>query len=208
MQRLRAVLFDMDGTVFRSEVDLDALRRRVGLRRDGRAFLDQLADLDADGRATGLALLQAEEKAAAERAQLAPGASEVLSGLRRCGVACGLVTNNSRTSADVMLGRFPLPFDLVLTRDDVATKPDPAGLLSALKRFGVSAEQAAAIGDAHLDLLAAHRAGIAQILLVGEGAFPEDILPRDLKFHRARDLFQAWELLSPRVGGRRVHRAP
>lgn len=208
MDRLRAVLFDMDGTVFRSEVDLDGLRRRVGLRRDGRAFLDQLADLDPQERATGLALLQAEERAAAERAQLAAGAAEIVAALQQRDVACGLVTNNSRASADIMLGRFPLPFDLVLTRDDVATKPDPAGLLRALERFGVPAEEAVAIGDAHLDLLAAYRAGIAEILLVGGGELPAGILPHDLKFRRVADLFQAWGMLSPCVDGRRVQRTP
>ena len=195
MTRLRVALLDMDGTVFDSMIDLAAVRRDLGLERDGRGILEQITELAPDARARGLeALLDAEARGAAS-GELVPGAVELLAALRARGVRCALVTNNSRASVDAMLRRFPLAFDLCLTRDDGPTKPDPTLFRIALKRLGAAATEAISIGDAHLDLLAAHAAGIAEIVLVRPSSWVLDFIPAGVAHHRAADLLEVREIV-------------
>ncbi len=195
MPRLRVALFDMDGTVFDSKIDLVAVRRDLGLPRDGRGILEQISELPPGEHKRGMATLVAAEARGAEEGSLIPGAVEILAALAAREVRTVLVTNNSRASVHAMLARWPLPFDLTLCRDDGPTKPDPALFRSALARFGASPREAVALGDAHLDLLAAHAAGIAEIVLVNAPEWVLGFIPADVAHHRASDLFEAREIL-------------
>jgi len=193
--RIRAALLDMDGTIFDSRIDWLKLRDRIAIPWDGRPILAQLGDAAPDVRDKGLALLHEAEREGATNGELIPGAHELLGFLRDRDVRRVLITNNSRLSAETVLGRFSLPFDLVLTRDDGAYKPDPDALLGALARLKVSPSEAVAIGDAHFDLIAAHRAGIREIILVRMAEWMKEHIPPDAAYHTAEDLFEVRELL-------------
>jgi len=198
---IRAALFDMDGTIFDSRIDWVSLRERIRIPWDGRAILAQLIDAPADVREEGLALLHEAEREGAENGSLIAGTEELLGFLRAQAVRCALITNNSRRSVDTVCGRYPLPFDLVLTRDDVTTKPEPEGFLRALAAFGVEPQEAVAIGDAHLDLIAAHRAGIDEIVLVATPARMAVHIPRDIAYRAASDLFEVQEIVRRLLDG-------
>ncbi len=188
--RLRAALFDMDGTIFDSKIDLNGLRQDLGLPRDGRGVLEQIVALPEALRARGIAALLAAEAAGVEAGALIPGAAELLAALQARGVRCALVTNNSRASLEKMLERFPLPFDLTLSRDDGPTKPNPQLFRAALEAFAVPPRAAIAFGDAHLDLLAAHAAGVSEILLVNAQPWVLEFVPPEVPYRRAADLFE------------------
>ncbi|MGD9675327.1 MAG: HAD family hydrolase [Candidatus Bipolaricaulia bacterium] len=192
---LRAVLLDMDGTVFDSHLDWLELRRSMGLRPDGRPILAQLEEASAADRSRCLAILHAAEREGAERGELIPGARALVDALRGHGVACVLVTNNSRESTDTVLARHPLPFDLVMTRDDGAMKPDPEAFLLPLARLGLRPDEAAAVGDTHLDAVAAYGAGLAEILLVGLPEWMRSHIPTDVTYREVADLMQARTIL-------------
>ena len=192
---LRAVLFDMDGTVFDSHLDWLELRRSMGLHPDGRPILAQLEGARAEDRSRCLSILHAAEREGAERGELVPGARELVAGLRDHGVTCVLVTNNSRESTDTVLARHPLPFDLVMTRDDGAMKPDPKAFLLPLARLGLRPDEAVAVGDTHLDAVAAHGAGLAKILLVGLPEWMRPHIPAEVAYREAVDLTQARTIL-------------
>jgi HAD superfamily hydrolase (TIGR01509 family) len=200
MTRIRAALFDMDGTIFDSKIDLGAVRRVLGLPRDGRSFLAQLSDLPRETRDKGMAMLVEAEARGAADGVLLPGAAELIESLRARGVRCALVTNNSRASADAVLRRHPLPFDLVLTRDDGAAKPDPGIFSVALARLGATGREALAIGDGHLDLLAAYRAGVGEIILVSPPPWVLDFIPEDIPHRRAADLREAQGIAESLLG--------
>ncbi|MBC7099893.1 HAD-IA family hydrolase, partial [Candidatus Bipolaricaulota bacterium] len=123
-----------------------------------------------------------------------PGALELLEFLRARGVRCVLVTNNSRESAKEVLRAHPLSFDLVWTREDGAMKPSPEAFLGPLRTLGIPPEEAAVVGDSHLDLLAAHNAGIKRVMLVKPSAWMRPFFPEGAKFQEAEDLAQvrAW----------------
>ena len=195
MTWLRAVLFDMDGTIFDSRIDLGSVRQALRLPRDGRSFLEQLSELPPAERERGMALLVEAEMRGSEAGRLIPGAEELVALLHARGVRCALITNNSRASAEAVLRRYPLAFDLVLTRDDGAAKPDPTIFTTALARLGVESRHALAIGDAHLDLIAAHRAGIGKLILVAPQPWVLDFVPQDIPHQRAADLYEVREIV-------------
>ncbi len=186
----------MDGTIFDSRIDWVALREQIRIPWDGRAILAQLADVSADVREEGLALLHRAEKSGAETGELIPGTVELLECLRRYSVRCALITNNSRRSAETVLGRYELPFDLVLTRDEVPTKPEPDGFLRALASLEIDPGEAVAIGDAHLDLIAANRAGVGETILVDTPPWMADHIPSDVTYRVADDLFEVRRIVA------------
>jgi len=192
---IHAALIDMDGTIFDSGLDWLSIRREIGLARDGRSILAQLADAPPEVRRRALETLHRVEAHGAENGRLMPGAPELLELLRGHCVRCALITNNSRRSADTVLARYRLSFDCVLTRDDGAAKPEPEALVRALVQLETDPSEAVAIGDAHLDLIAAHRAGIEEIILVGTPAWMKGHMPPDAKYHAAGDLRETREIL-------------
>jgi len=199
--RIRAALLDLDGTLFDGGIDWLALREQIEIPWDGRPILAQLRDAAPELRERGLALLHRAERDGAQRGGLLPGAEEFLAFLVDRGIRRVLVTNNSRRSADTVLARFSLPLDVVLTRDDGAYKPDPEALLSGLRQVGVSPSEAVAIGDAHLDLIAAHRAGVREIILVRFAEWMKAHVPPDARYHTAADLFEVRSLLASLLDG-------
>jgi FMN phosphatase YigB (HAD superfamily) len=84
----------------------------------------------------------------------------------------------------------------VVTRDDGALKPSPEAFSRPLRDLEVAASEALVIGDSHLDLVSAHAAGIRKIVLVAPKGWIRDLLPPDLPFHEARDLFHAAAIVS------------
>jgi len=200
---IRAALIDMDGTIFDSKIDWLRLRDQIRIPWDGRAILAQLADAAPDVRERGLALLEDAERDGAENGELIPGTHDLLDLLRRRLIRCALITNNSRRSAETVLRRYALPFDMVLTRDDGPTKPDPTGFTRALAELQAAPQEAVAIGDAHLDLIAAHRAGIEEIILVGTPLRMREHIPPDVSFRAAMDLAEVREILGELLGRER-----
>jgi len=200
---IRAVLFDMDGTIWDAPIDWLAVRREIDLPVDGRPIYVQLMDLPSQERDRGIRILERHEELGVKNGRLVPGVEELLQCLRDAHVKCALVTNNSRRSVERVLARHPLSFDAVLSRDDGAMKPDPQAFLSVLKKLAVRPDEAIAVGDAHLDLIAAERAGIAEFILVGNKPWVRELLPVGVPHHKAVDLVEARaiidQLLQPTV---------
>jgi 2-haloacid dehalogenase len=112
--------------------------------------------------ARALAPLYLEEFSS--RADLIPGASAALKGLKELGLRLGVVTNGidrvqrRRLKAGDLHGAFPV----VVTSERAGfTKPDPRIMHLALERLRVRPEEAVYVGDdPHVDGLAANRAAV------------------------------------------------
>jgi len=195
MKRIRAVLFDMDGTIYASPIDWSEVRRRIGIERDGRPIYEQLLALPPGRREEGIAILEEAERIGAEQGWLMDGATELIEMLHQRGIRCALITNNSRRSVDALLERYPLRFDLILSREDGARKPDPGIFATACERLEVVPEEALVLGDTHYDAVAAHRAGIRDVILVDPGEWALERIPEDASYAIASDLFEARGLI-------------
>ena len=167
MAGLRAVLFDMDGTLTRPDLDFAELRRRVGAPA-GRDIIGHIQSLPAPQAQQALATVEEMEMESARRAQANPGVA-VLACLRDRGLRLGLVTNNHRRALDHTLERLGLRFDLTLSREDARPKPAPDLICLALERLGCSPAETRFVGDGAYDRQASAAAGVAYIHLAHDG---------------------------------------
>jgi phosphoglycolate phosphatase-like HAD superfamily hydrolase len=66
----------------------------------------------------------------------------------------------------VLLDRFGLEFDEVVTRDSGMWKPSGAPIVEAARRLGVPSERCLAVGDSRYDVDAARGAGCGRVCVV------------------------------------------
>ncbi len=212
---LRAILFDLDGTLLDTAPDmvgaLNALRHEKGLEP---LAYESVRPVVSHGGArvvkTGFPGASAEDHAAllrrfleiyrgalAQGTRLFPGMDRVLHALAGRRLKAGVVTNKPAWLTDPLLEELGLRprFDCVVSGDTVAErKPHPMPLLHAAALAGVSAEECIYVGDAERDVQAAHRAGMPAVVAsygyLGEG---EDatLWGGDAYLERAEDLL-AW----------------
>jgi phosphoglycolate phosphatase len=100
--------------------------------------------------------------------ELLPGTETLLATLKQQGIKIGIVTRNCRRVSLSLLARFAVPYDALLTRDDVShTKPDPRHLWDALHALGIEPMHAAMVGDHWMDIRAGRDAGLATLGILG-----------------------------------------
>lgn len=176
------IVFDFDNTLVHSRIDFVGIRRELldMLTRSGHP--DATGDRPAD-RLTRLSIGEIIEVGAAHdrafhdeawrivleyetagmvAATVEPDATSTLYGLQELGFTLAVMTNNARPATMAALDLFDLAsaFDLVLTRDEVPMKPDPAGIVKAMATFDAPADRTAMVGDSWLDGKAAGRASV------------------------------------------------
>lgn len=169
--RLRAVLFDFDGTLTVPGIlDFAAVRTALNCPPEEPIleFLDNLPD--PQERSRGFAVLEGFEKEAATAASPASHAEEAVHRARAAGMKTGIITRSSRISVEGSLRNFPdlgiEDFDVVVTRSDpVRPKPAPDGVRLAAERLGVKTEEIMVVGDHFLDIWAGREAGAVTVLL-------------------------------------------
>ncbi|MBN1858204.1 HAD-IA family hydrolase [Candidatus Bipolaricaulota bacterium] len=183
-----AVLFDLDGTLWNAPIDWRGIRDAMGLCFTGEPILQQIMGLAETRRKAALAILQEHESRGVSEGTLIAGAGRLFRSLRSAGVLCGLVSNNARKNVDAVLRLTGLQFDAVFSRDEVPSKPAPEGFIAAMRQLQVEAENAAMVGDTHLDAVAAHAAGIRRIILVSPPAWSADLIPENIHWQLAPDL--------------------
>jgi HAD superfamily hydrolase (TIGR01509 family) len=168
---LRAILFDMDGTITRPHIDWPALRGRVGVP-EGTPIMEYIDGLPEPERARANGVVEEVEMEAADSAVLNPGVHELLGRLRSRPLRLALITNNHRRAMLTVVDKFGLAFDLLLCREDALLKPAPDLLLLALDRLQVRAGEACSVGDGRYDRDASQAAGIRYVHLAHDRQTP------------------------------------
>ena len=168
---IKAIFFDMDGTITRPHIDWPALRQQVGVPQ-GMPIMEYADSLPPQKKERAHAQVEAAELEAAEQAVINPGAGELLRALRTYPLKLALITNNNRSAMHIIVDKFHLKFDLLLSREDAPLKPAPDLVLYALERFQLTPTEVCFVGDCNYDRLASEAAGVPYIHLAHDRNAP------------------------------------
>jgi phosphoglycolate phosphatase len=183
MTSLKAIIFDLDGTLVDSAWDLqDATNVLMAEEGLGPVTLDEIKSMVGDGvaklvkRAISAAggdltrlpdlvnrFLRIYEVNASRHTEAYPGVRDTLEGLKRLGLPLGVVTNKPYAATLDILEALGLRafFAAVIAGDTLPErKPQPAPILLALQQLGVRPEAALMVGDNYHDVQAARSAGV------------------------------------------------
>jgi len=163
---IKAVIFDLDGTITQPYFDFDAIREEMGLARDSGPVLEAMEKMTAAQRRRAEEILHFHEQKAVTESALNAGAKQTLSALRQAGIRIGVLTRNKRSNALAIARKHNLRFDTIVDREDGPVKPDAFGVLRICEQFGVRPEETLLVGDYLFDLLCAKAAGAVAVLLV------------------------------------------
>jgi 2-phosphoglycolate phosphatase len=176
---LKAVLFDLDGTLIDSEKDIAAAanftRERYGLEPVsgsviatyvGNGVMVLLAK--ALGTEDQTKIQEAHEifktyyrDHCADHTRVYPGTFDLLNALKKKNVKMGVVSNKPQEFTDAILEKLGLApyFEVAFGPEaTVNRKPHPEPLLTALSKMGVKPSEAVMIGDSYVDIEAARAA--------------------------------------------------
>lgn len=190
MARIRAVLFDIDGTLLDSndahahawldalrghgiDVPYDLVRSKIGMGGD--KLLMDVAGIDHES--TQGKLISERRTAVFKALYLAdtgplPGGRSLVERLRNRGLKRAVVTSAGAAELADLLREAAVAnlFDLEVDSDDAdASKPDADLVKVALDKLEVGPREAVMIGDTPYDIAAAAKAGVSTIALRSGG---------------------------------------
>ncbi|HIJ82246.1 MAG TPA: HAD-IA family hydrolase [Desulfuromonadales bacterium] len=182
--KVRAVLFDLDGTLVDSLDDLTAAvnhtRAAFGLPQlhsptvcamigKGARHLIRQAVPDLDDAETDRALqlfLDFNQHHIADKSRLYPGIGKTLDVLQGKGIRLAVVSNKNQSLSGLILSALGVRdyFELIAGGDTFAeSKPSPLPLLRVADQLGVLPTECVMVGDSINDIEAGNRAGIVTI---------------------------------------------
>ncbi|MFQ6073964.1 MAG: HAD family hydrolase [Candidatus Bathyarchaeia archaeon] len=179
--RIKAVIFDLDGTIADFNLDYKASRAEIlqFLREEGFpqslfSINDNLFEILNKAeiflknhrkekqvekiKRSIFSIAEKYEMEAARTTNILPGIREALKALRKMKLKLALFTVNGKNSVNYILRTFNLKryFDAVITRDDVLmVKPNPVHLKTALNALEVKPKETVVVGDSVWDMKSA-----------------------------------------------------
>ena len=194
--RMRAVLFDLDGTLADTAPDLVGCVQDVMRARGAKPLpFKSLRNFVSKGMrglltaAYGTDFIDSEEypdvlehclklysERLAERSRLFPGMRRVLDDLARRQIPWGVVTNKPEYLTRPLLEALNLADECAVTvggGTTTHTKPHPEPMIYAANRLSVKPRACVMLGDDPRDIQAAHRAGMTG-LAAAWGYFPPE----------------------------------
>jgi HAD superfamily hydrolase (TIGR01509 family) len=162
---IKAVIFDLDGTITEPFLDFDAIRREIGLSPEAGTLLEAMEKMTPDARRRAMEIVERHEEIAVKESRLNQGAKLMLDELRAKGIKIGILTRNKRSNAIAIAKKHELEFDAIYDREDGPVKPDAFGVLKLCSFFGVRPFESMVVGDYLYDILAAKAAGAVAVLL-------------------------------------------
>lgn len=200
---VRAVIFDLHGTIVEYKVNSKAARTEVtqflidhGIPRafflPNESYFEALNKLEtyikthttqaenyAELRKHVFDILDKYELENIESTCLIPGMLENLQTLRRMKLKLGLLTVNGQKATDRILTKYGLNnyFQAIVTRESAPKfKPNPLHLEAVLKLLNVTPKESVVIGDSMSDIVVAHALKTQAIGVMGGLASKEELV--------------------------------
>ena len=182
---IKAVLFDLDGTLADSLIDLaDGVNRAIASKGFPTHEVEAFKYFVGDGipKMIERALPESNRDAAtineikdiflpyyaihyADNTYAYAGMPELVNTLKSQGFIVAVVTNKEQHMAnEVVKSLYGDVFDLIFgKRDGIPAKPDPTAALMAMKELGVTPEECVFIGDSGMDVATAVNSGAVPV---------------------------------------------
>ena len=181
-KKIRAVIFDFDGTLAVLNIDFSLMRERIFDLMRGYGIQDEtirekylleitdeayqlLREKDPTGAEAFYQeshhILHEVEMKAAEEGRLIPGTEATLERLRKRGIKIGIITRNCEDAVRKVFPGIDDFCDVFVSRNSVKkVKPHPDHLTYVMKWLKISAEEAVMVGDHMIDIQAGRRVGM------------------------------------------------
>jgi len=185
LHKIRAVVFDFDGTLAVLNIDFSEMREQVfqlmrkysvNEEKIGERYLLEIIDEVVQilsQKNPGAAetfyqeahqILHEVELKAAEEGKLLPGVEAALKSLRDKGLKVGIVTRNCEEAVRKVVPDIEAFCDVFVPRDLIKrVKPHPEQLTSVLKALHVAGKETVMVGDHTIDIQAGKRVGMRTI---------------------------------------------
>jgi len=191
--QIKAVIFDLDGTITEPFFDFDTIRREMGFKPDAGPILELMEKMTPQQRENAERILEYHEEKAVAESKLNPGAKELLDELRERAIRIGILTRNKRSNVQAVADKFGLKFDAVVGREEGPVKPDAFGVQHLCKQFGIKPKEAIVVGDYLFDLLCARAAGAISVLLANHKRADEFAKHADFVIENIAEIIQIIE---------------
>ena len=174
-RKIKGVIFDMDGTLTKPNLDFKKMRTRIGCKTQN--ILKEVdEEFDEVQRKRAYEIIQEMEDEALKTMECVEGAVELAKLLDLLCIPRALVTRNVKSSVDHFHGvawkdgangnKMMKPFHPVCSREFVPYKPAPDSLLYICEQWGVKPEEVMMVGDSPKDdVVAGNRAGCVTVLV-------------------------------------------
>ena len=195
---IKAVLFDLDGTLTQHNIDYQFARVKIVEEINNL----HLSRIDPNSGLTINAMLyplkrkmnkkdftillhridgvrEKCELELAKKVEILPNVQTTLKNLKDKGLKTAIVTNNCLLAAKETITRFHIDnlIDVLVTRDDAFMgKPDSAIVEKALVRLGINSEDAVFIGDSVVDIIAARNSNVVSVAIPSGPTSSSDLL--------------------------------
>ncbi|HPS56020.1 MAG TPA: HAD family hydrolase [Sedimentisphaerales bacterium] len=163
---VKAVIFDLDGTITEPFFDFDNIREEMGLARNAGPVWE-IMQRASDAERTRLdKILRYHEQLGIDNSSLQPGAKQTLEWIHSQGLPIAVLTRNTKDNAIEIARKHNIEFDIFVGREDGPVKPDSFGVKFICEKFKVPTNQTLMVGDYLFDLLCAKAAGAKSVLLL------------------------------------------
>jgi len=163
----KGFIFDLDGTLVDSKLDFEKLRKELGLPQNA-PILEAVSGWSPEKQKWAHDVIDANELAGAEASEMYDGVNDFLAWLKDKKRPHAIFTRNSRRATNLTLNKHNLSFTHVITRDEAPAKPNPQGLLTLVKNFGLQNQETLYVGDYLYDLQAGLAAQIPTALFFSQ----------------------------------------